>query len=93
MKSHGVVSNTLRWIALLSGVSVLNACESYKPVTSQLGHGFYRCYYQNTRTGQFYKGMDDNEKDATRAAQHACGKAAVDENDMAKCLFAECVFK
>jgi hypothetical protein len=93
MKSQGVVSNTMRWVALFSCAGWLGGCDSYKLTTSQYGHGFYRCYYQNTRTGVFYKGIDDNEKDATRAAQRACGKAAVDENDMARCLFAECVFK
>ncbi len=85
--------NTTRGLGLLMLMFGLSSCETYRPVTSQFGHGFYRCYYQNTRTGQFYKGIDDKEKYAIRAARHACAKAAVDENDMARCLFAECLFK
>ena len=93
MNTQGIVRNTARALGLLMLVLGLSCCETYRPVTSHFGHGFYRCYYQNTRTGQFYKGVDDTEKHATRSARAACTKAAVDENDMARCLFAECLFK
>lgn len=89
MKSQGIVSA----VVLVAMSMSLTCCEEYKPVTSHFGHGFYQCYYQNTRTGQFYKGMDDTEKYATRAARRACSKAAIDHNDKARCQFAECLFK
>lgn len=93
MKTQGIVRNTTRALGLLMLVLGLSCCETYRPVTSHFGHGFYRCYYQNTRTGQFYKGVDDNEKHAMRTAKGACTKAATSDKDKARCLFAECLFK
>lgn len=93
MKTRKIVRTMSRAILFLAMSMVLTHCEHDRPVTSHFGHGFYRCYYHNMRTGQFYKGIADQEKYAMRHAKKVCVKAARDHEDRARCLFAECLFK
>ena len=77
-------------IFLLCGA--LFGCE--KPTTSRYyGTGTYRCFYQNTRTGQFYVAKEDYEKESERRARHACHEHAVNGKDEENCVFQDCIFK
>lgn len=89
MKTHYIVRITV--CCLLS--VMMASCSEYRPTTSHFGHGNYRCYYHDVRTGQFFKGVADEEHEAVRFAKNACLQAPPKDLDHQYCQFAECLFK
>lgn len=72
---------------------VLASCAGQGVTPSQFGTGKYHCYYQNIRTGIFYRGASENEVAAIRATKKQCTASAANEQDEVNCQFDECRFK
>lgn len=71
----------------------LVGCAELSEKTSHYGHGSYRCYFHNSRTGHIYRGVAAEEKEAARLARFNCRVASSDHIDKMACVFSDCVFK
>lgn len=72
---------------------LLVGCHEYQPPTSHFGTGQYYCFYHDTRTGQFYKGIADDKDDAIMLAKNKCRKTPPKDLNHRYCQFSDCVFR
>lgn len=89
MKTGNVIKFSL---GCLIGLSLVG-CSEYKEPVSHFAHGTHRCFYHDVRTGQFFKGVGESEKEARYAARNACIKKPPADLEHQYCEFAECLFK
>lgn len=73
--------------------ALITSCETYYPKNSDLGHGYFRCYYQNMTTGQLYEGIGDTEQKGGHLAKSVCEGVVMPGMYKVPCEFADCVFK